>query len=63
MDGGKNGNGLLGDINARENGGSLRDTWETLVKNFCRQMTELEVDVILLGTDTTTLTDFNGHTP
>src|SRR5690349_24692949 len=61
MDSGQNGDGLLGDINSRENGSSLRNTGETLVKDRGGQVRELEVDVILLGTDTTAFTDLHGH--
>ena len=58
---GQDGDGLLGDIDTRENGGGLRDTGETLVEDRSGQVRELEVDVILLGTDTTTLANLHGH--
>lgn len=61
VDGGKNGNGLLADINTSKDASSLRDTGQTLGKNLGRQMAELEVDVVLVGADTTAVTNFHGH--
>ena len=61
VDGRKNGNGLLADIDTSENGGGLRDTGQTLVKNLSGQVRKLEVDVVLVGTNTTTLADLHGH--
>jgi hypothetical protein len=61
VDGRKNGNGLLADINTSEDTSGLRDTGQTLSKNLSGQMAELEVDVILLSTNTTALTDLHGH--
>lgn len=61
VDSGKNGNGLLSDVNTGENGSGLRDTGKTLVENLRWQVRKLEVDVVLLGTDTTTLANLDGH--
>jgi len=61
VDGRKNGNGLLADIDTSENGGGLRNTGQTLVKNLGGQVRKLEVDVVLVGTNTTTLADLHGH--
>ena len=61
MDSGQDRDGLLGDIDTREDSCGLGDTGETFVQNLRRQVAELEVDVILLGTDTTTFTDLNCH--
>jgi hypothetical protein len=61
VDGWQDRNGLLGNIDTREDGSSLRDTRKPLVENIGRKMAELKVDVILLGTNTATLTDFDGH--
>jgi hypothetical protein len=61
VDSGEDGNGLLGNIDTGENSGSLRDTRQTLVKNLSRQVAELEVDVVLLRSNTTALTDLEGH--
>ena len=61
VDSGEDGNGLLGNIDTGENGGSLRNTRQTLVKNLSRQVAELEVDVVLVRSNTTALTDLEGH--
>lgn len=61
VDGGKDGDGLLADIDTGENAGRLRDTGETLGKNLGGKVAELEVDVVLLGTDATAVTDLHGH--
>jgi hypothetical protein len=61
VDGRQDRDRFLGNVNARENSRSFRDTGKTLMENIRRKMAELEVDVIFLGTDTTTLTDFDGH--
>jgi hypothetical protein len=61
VDSGKNGNGLLADINAGKDTSGLRDTRQTLSKNFSGQVAELEVDVILLGTDATAIANLHGH--
>ncbi|KAI6755199.1 hypothetical protein HG531_004305 [Fusarium graminearum] len=61
VDGGENGNRLLADIDTSENTSGLRDTGQTLSKDLSGEMAELEVDVILLSTNTTALTDLHGH--
>lgn len=61
VDGGKNGNGLLADIDTSEDRGGLRNTGQTLVKDLGGQVRKLEVDVVLVRADTTTLTDLHGH--
>jgi hypothetical protein len=61
MDSGQNRDGLLGDIDTRENGSGLRDTGKTLVEDRGGQVRKLEIDVILLGTYTTTLANLHGH--
>jgi len=61
VDGGKNGDGLLADIDTGENGGGLGDTGQTLVKDLGGQVRKLEVDVVLVGTDTTALANLHGH--
>jgi hypothetical protein len=58
---GENGDWLLGDIDTSENGGSLRDTGETLGKNVRAQVVEIKKNVILVGTSTATLADLDGH--
>jgi hypothetical protein len=52
---------LLRDVNTREDRRGLGDTGETLMENLGREMAELEVDVVLIGTNTTTLADLDGH--
>ena len=54
-------NGLLGGINTSKDVSSLKDTWETLVDLLGRQMVQMEVDVVLLLADTTTLEDLQSH--
>lgn len=61
MDGRKNGDRLLGDIDATEDSSSLRDTGQTLVEDIWREMAELEVDVVLFGSNTAALADFDGN--
>ena len=61
VDGRENGDGLLGNIDTGEDGGGLRDTRQTLVEDLSGQVRELEVDVVLVGTDTTALTNLHGH--
>lgn len=61
VDGGEDGNGLLADIDTSEDTGGLGDTGESLGENLSGEMAELEVDVVLLGADTTTLADLHGH--
>ena len=61
MDGRQDRNGLLGDIDTREDSGGLRDTRESLVEDLWWQVAELEVDVVLLRTNTTALANFDGH--
>ena len=61
VDGGKDGDGFLSDVDTLEVPGGLGDTGETGSENLRRKMAELEVDVILEGTDTTALTDLHGH--
>ena len=61
VDSWENWNWLLGDIDTGENGGGLRDTWETLVENVGWQVGELEVDVVLIWSNTTSLADLHGH--
>lgn len=61
VDGGQDRDGLLADIDTRENAGSLRDTGQTLGQDLGRQMAQLQVDVVLVGADTTALADLEGH--
>lgn len=61
VDGGQYGNGLLCNVDTSENRSGLRDTRQTLVENFRWQMAELEVDVVLLRPNTTSLTNLESH--
>lgn len=61
VDSRKDGNGLLADIDTSEDTGSLGDTGKTLGENLSGEMAELEVDMVLLRADTTSLTDLHGH--
>eukprot|EP00123_Amoebidium_parasiticum_P009646 comp19618_c0_seq1/m.23132 comp19618_c0_seq1/g.23132 ORF comp19618_c0_seq1/g.23132 comp19618_c0_seq1/m.23132 type:complete len:521 (+) comp19618_c0_seq1:701-2263(+) len=58
--GGQHGDGLLGHINTGKDGGRLGDTGQTLVEDLSGQMVKLQVHVVLHGTDTAALTDFDG---
>lgn len=61
MDSGDNGDGFLRDVDAREDLSGLRDTRQALVKNLGGQVIQVEVDVVLLRSDSTTLADLHGH--
>jgi len=61
VNGGEHRNGLLGNIDTSEDGGGLRDTGQTLVEDLGGQVRELEVNVVLIRTDTTALADLHGH--
>jgi hypothetical protein len=53
---------FLGDVDATENRSRLRNAREPLSKHFSRKMTELQEDMVLFRTYTTTFADFDGHT-
>jgi len=61
MHGGKDGNGLLGCIDTSEDMCSLQNTGETLMDLLGWKMVQVEVNVVILGTHTTTLQDLHGH--
>jgi len=61
VDGGEHRDGLLGHVDTSKDGRSLRDTGETLLEDLGGQMGEVEVDVVLQGSDTAALADLNGH--
>lgn len=52
---------FLRDINSSKDRSRLGDTGETLVEDVGRQVGELEVDVVLVGTDSSTFTDLDRH--
>jgi hypothetical protein len=61
VDGGQDRDGLLSDIDTGEDTGGLRDTGKTLGQDLSGQVAQLQVDVVLLGTNTTALADLHGH--
>ena len=61
MDGRGDRDGLFSGVDTGEDMSSLENTWESLVDLLGRQMVQMEVDVILLGSDTTSLENFKGH--
>lgn len=61
VDGGQDGDGLLSDVDASEDTSSLRDTRQTLSKDLSGQVAQLEEDVVLLSSNTATVTDLHGH--
>ena len=61
MDGREDWDGLLGGIDTGEDVSSLKDTWESLMDLLGRQMVQVEVDVIGIGSNTTSLKDLHGH--
>lgn len=52
---------LLRHIDTGEDRRRLRDTGKTLVEDLSWKVAELQVDVVLLRTDTTALTDLDRH--
>jgi len=52
---------FLGDIDATEDRRRLRNAGEPLSKHFSRKMTELQEEMVLFRTYTTTFTDFDCH--
>jgi hypothetical protein len=43
----QNWNGLLGDVNTSKNGSSFRDSRKPFLKNFRRQMVQMQINVVL----------------
>mmetsp|Transcript_34818 Transcript_34818/g.42009 ORF Transcript_34818/g.42009 Transcript_34818/m.42009 type:complete len:352 (+) Transcript_34818:867-1922(+) len=56
-----NRDGLLGNIDTSKDGSSLGDTRETLGQHLRREMVQVQVDVVILRSDTASLTDLHGH--
>lgn len=50
-------------VDTSEDIGGLRDTWESFVDNFCWEMAELEVDVVFIGSTSSSFYDFHAHGP
>ena len=61
MDGGQDGDRLLRGIDTCKDVSSLEDTWESLVDLLGWQVVQVKVDMVGVGTDTTTLEDFHSH--
>jgi hypothetical protein len=61
MYGGQHRNGLLGNIHTSEDSRGLADTGEALMQDLRRQMAELEVDVVLVWSDTASFADLDCH--
>lgn len=61
VNGGENGDGLLGNVNTSENGGGLGNTGESLVEHGGGQMRQLEEDVVAVLANTSALSDLQGH--
>mmetsp|Transcript_69425 Transcript_69425/g.145005 ORF Transcript_69425/g.145005 Transcript_69425/m.145005 type:complete len:556 (-) Transcript_69425:101-1768(-) len=59
--GGQDGSGLLGHIDTGEDLGSLGDAGQSLGQGLRGQVVQVQVDVVLVGADTTTLADLQGH--
>lgn len=57
----QDGDRLLGNVDTGKDGGRLGDTGQSFVQDFGGQVRELQVDVILFGTDTSTFPDFQRH--
>merc|ERR1711871_1122652 len=52
---------LLGNINTGKDLCGLGDTWQTLGESLRRKVIQVQVDVVLVGTNTTALTNLHGH--
>jgi len=61
VDSGQDWDRLLGNVDTSEDSGGLRDTRKTLVKDVWRQVRQLQEDVVLVRSDTTSLSDLQSH--
>ena len=61
MDSGEDGNGLLGGINTGKDVSGLNNTRKSLEESLLRKMVEMKMNVIAIGTDTSTLKNLHGH--
>ena len=59
----QNGDGFLGHIDAGKDGGRLTDTGQPLGEEVGGQVVQMQVDVILLGSDATALPNLHRHGP
>jgi hypothetical protein len=63
VDGGENGNGLLGHVDAGEDLGGLADAGQTLGEDVRGDVREIEEHVVLVLTDAAAGTDLEGDGP
>mmetsp|Transcript_19618 Transcript_19618/g.43478 ORF Transcript_19618/g.43478 Transcript_19618/m.43478 type:complete len:291 (+) Transcript_19618:780-1652(+) len=63
MHGGKYRNRLLGHINAGKNLRRLTDPRQALTQSLRRQVVQMQIDVVFVGTDATPLPDLHSHGP
>jgi hypothetical protein len=63
MNSGEHGDGLLGHIYSSENVSSLRDTRKSLSEELAGKMVKVQVDMVLVLSNTAALTDFHSHRP
>lgn len=61
VDGGDDGSRLLGDVDSGEDLGGFGDTGESEGESFGWEMVEVEVDMVLLGSASTSLEDLHTH--
>ena len=61
VNGGNDGNGLLGDVHAGENGGGFGNPWKTLRQELRRQVVQVQIDVILILTHASSLANLERH--
>mmetsp|Transcript_21841 Transcript_21841/g.33823 ORF Transcript_21841/g.33823 Transcript_21841/m.33823 type:complete len:461 (+) Transcript_21841:361-1743(+) len=63
VDSGQDGDRLLGGVDTGEDMGGLDDTRESLHKSLRRQVVQVEMDMISLSTDSSSLKNLNSHRP
>jgi hypothetical protein len=61
VDSGQDGDGLFGNIDTGKDGGGLGNTGQSLVENFGWEMRELEEDVVLFRSDTSSFSNLQSH--
>ena len=59
--GGRDGDGLLGDVDAGEDGGRFGDAGQALGEHLGRQVVEVQVQVLAVGAAAAALADLHGH--
>jgi hypothetical protein len=61
VDGGDDGDGLFGDVDASENVSRLGDARQAKLERLGRQVMQLQEDVVLAWTYAATLANLDGH--